>query len=254
MGFDGPAAGYDRFMGRYSTGLSAPFADFAGIAPGDRVLDVGCGPGALTAELIARLGAGSVVGVDPSESYAQAARERFPDTRIELATAGTLPFADGAFDAALAQLVVHFLQDPVHDLAELARVARPGGVVAASVWDHAGRTSPLSRFWDVLSDVDPSAPSEGDMPGTRKGQLGEYLASAGLADIVETVLTVRVTHDSFEDWWQPYLGGVGPAGAYVAALDPEARGALERAMRAAMPRAPFEIVGAAWAARGTVPG
>lgn len=253
MGFDGAAVDYDRFMGRYSSGLSAPFADFAGVRAGERVLDVGCGPGALTSELVARVGAASVAAVDPSVSYATSARERFPGVRIEVAPAGALPFADAEFDAALAQLVVHFMADPVHDLGEMARVTRPGGVVAACVWDHSGGTSPLSRFWDVLSTFDPDAPSEADLPGTRQGQLGEYLTAAGLTDIAETVLTVRVVHPTFEDWWQPYLRGAGPVGSYMDALDGAGRARLERTLRAEMPDAPFEMGGSAWAARGTVP-
>lgn len=252
MGFDGAAVDYDRFMGRYSRGLSAPFADFADVRAGQRVLDVGCGPGALTAELVARVGASSVVGVDPSVSYADAACARFPGVRIEVAPAGALPFDDAFFDVVLAQLVVHFMADPVHDVREMARVTRPGGVVAACVWDHAGGTSPLSRFWDVLSRMDPNAPSEAALPGTRQGQLGEYLTRAGLVDVVETVLTVRVRHPSFEDWWEPYLRGAGPVGSYIDALDAAGRARLERALRAEMPTAPFEVTGAAWAARGAV--
>lgn len=252
MGFDGAAIDYDRFMGRYFAGLSAPFADFAGVRAGQRVLDVGCGPGALTAELVTRVGAASVAGVDPSASYAASARERFPDVRIETATAGALPFGDAEFDATLAQLVVHFLTDPVHDLREMARVTRPGGVIAACTWDHAGGTSPLSRFWDVLSRIDPGAPSEAELPGTRAGQLSGYLTDAGLEDVAETVLTVRVTHATFEDWWTPYLRGAGPIGAYIDALDDAGRSDLERALRSEMPPAPFEVSGSAWAARGTV--
>lgn len=252
-GFDGAAVDYDRFMGRYSAGLSAPFADFAGVRAGQRVLDVGCGPGALTDELVARLGPSAVAGVDPSVSYAAAARERFPEVRIEVAPAGALPFQDAEFDAVLAQLVVHFLADPVHDLREMARVTRAGGVVAACVWDHAGGTSPLSRFWDVLSTTDPDAPSEADLPGTRAGQLGEYMTRAGLVGIAETVLTVRVLHPTFEDWWEPYLRGAGPVGSYIDALDDAGRDRLERTLRSEMPVGPFEVGGSAWAARGTVP-
>lgn len=252
MGFDGAAVDYDRFMGRYSAGLSAPFADFADVRAGDRVLDVGCGPGALISELIARVGASSVVGVDPSLSFAASARERFPEVRIDVAPAGALPFEDAEFDATLAQLVVHFLADPVHDLREMARVTSVGGVVAVCVWDHAGGTSPLSRFWDVLSATDPNAPHEADLPGTRGGQLGEYLTSAGLRDITETVLTVRVLHPTFEDWWEPYLRGAGPVGAYIDSLNDAGRDRLERALRSEMPVGPFEVGGSAWAARGTV--
>lgn len=253
MGFDGAAVDYDRFMGRYSGRLSAPFADFAGVRAGQRVLDVGCGPGALTRELVDRLGASAVAGVDPSVSYAASARERFPGVRIEMAPAGALPFEDAEFDAVLAQLVVHFLADPVHDLREMARVTRAGGVVAACVWDHAGGTSPLSRFWDVLSKTDPDAPNESDLPGARAGQLSEYLVRAGFSDVTETVLTVRVLHPTFEDWWEPYLRGAGPVGTYMDGLDEEGRDRLERAVRSEMPIGPFEVSGSAWAARGTVP-
>ncbi|MCR2761903.1 MULTISPECIES: class I SAM-dependent methyltransferase [unclassified Microbacterium] len=253
MGFEGAAVDYDRFMGRYSELLSSPFSDFAGVQQGQRVLDVGCGPGALTAELVARLGAAAVTGVEPSVSYSAAARERFPGARIEMAAAGDLPFEDAEFDVALAQLVVHFMSDPVHDLREVARVVRPGGVVAACVWDHAGGTSPLSQFWEVLSTVDPDAPSESERPGTRRGQLGRYLAAAGLREIAETVLTVRVLHPTFEDWWQPYERGVGPVGAYIASLDDAGRLRLQHTLRSEMPPAPFEVTGSAWTARGTVP-
>jgi SAM-dependent methyltransferase len=253
MGFDGPAIDYDRFMGRYSAGLSAPFADFAGVQAPQRVLDVGCGPGALTRELIERLGASSVTGVDPSVSYAASAHQRFPGVRIEVAFAGNLPFDDAEFDASLAQLVVHFLPDPVRDLRELTRVTRAGGVVAACVWDHAGGTSPLSRFWDVLSRMDPAAPSEADLPGTREGQLGEYLSRAGLQDVTETVLTVRVQHPTFDDWWEPYLHAAGPVGSYLLSIDTSSLDRLERTLRSKMPPGAFEVAGSAWAARGIVP-
>ncbi|MGZ0711331.1 class I SAM-dependent methyltransferase (plasmid) [Coraliomargarita sp. W4R53] len=252
MGFDGAAIDYDRFMGRYSAGLSAPFADFAGVRAGQRVLDVGCGPGALTGELVTRVGASSVAGVDPSGSFVASARNRFPGVRIEQAPAGALPFDDGEFDATLAQLVIHFLSDPVHDLIEMARVTRAGGIVAACVWDHAGGTSPLSRFWDVLSTTDSDAPREADLPGTSAGQLKRYLAAAGLRDIAEAVLTVRVMHPTFDDWWQPYLRGAGPLGAYIDSLDDAGRDRLERALRAEMPEAPFEVGGSAWSAKGVL--
>lgn len=253
MGFDGAAVDYDRFMGRYSEGLSGPFSDFAGVHAGQQVLDVGCGPGALTAQLVARVGASAVAGVDPSESYARAAQERFPGVSIQVAPAGALPFAESEFDVVLAQLVVHFLVDPVHDLREMARVTRAGGVVAACVWDHGGGSSPLSRFWDVLARIDPDAPHEAGLPGTHAGQLAEYLTEAGLDDIAETVLTVHVRHPTFEDWWAPYLRGAGPIGSYISALDDDGREELGRAVRSEMPDGPIDVHGSAWAARGVVP-
>ena len=140
------AEAYDRFMGRYAEPLARRFADFADVAPGQRVLDLGCGPGALTAELIARMGPSAVAAVDPSESFVAAARERHPDADVRSASAERLPFGDGAFDACLAQLVVHFMADPAGGLREMARVTRPGGTVAACVWDHAGGAAPRTPF------------------------------------------------------------------------------------------------------------
>ena len=144
MSFDVSADAYTRFMGRYSEPLAARFADLAGVRPGQRALDVGCGPGALTAELADRLGAGEVCAVDPSESFAAAARERLPGSTVGVAAAERLPFPDRTFDAALAQLVVHFMADPVAGLREMGRVTRAGGVVGACVWDHGGAHGPLS--------------------------------------------------------------------------------------------------------------
>ncbi len=135
MSFAVPAEAYDAFMGRYSMQLASGFAAFAGIEPGHRVLDVGCGPGALVAELVRRLGANAVAAADPSEPFVTAARQRHPGVDIRLAAAEELPFPDNAFDAALAQLVVHFMTDAVAGVAEMARVTRPDGVVAACVWN-----------------------------------------------------------------------------------------------------------------------
>src|SRR5580692_2275835 len=155
-----------RFMGKYSEPLAARFADLAGIRSGQRVLDVGCGPGALTAQLASRTGPDAVSAVDPSPSFAAAVRERLPGVDVRLAAAEKLPFPEGAFDAALAQLVVHFMADPVAGLREMSRVTRPGGVVAACVWDHGpdGR-GPLSPFWDAAQEIDPTLEGEASRAG-----------------------------------------------------------------------------------------
>ena len=142
MTFDVRADAYDRFMGRYSTPLAPQFADLAGVAAGQRVLDVGCGPGALTTELVRRLGGDAVSAVDPSEPFVAAIQQRQPGVTVRQAAAEQLPFPDRTFDAALAQLVVHFMTDPVAGLREMARVTRPGGVVAVCVWDNAGGKGP----------------------------------------------------------------------------------------------------------------
>src|SRR5215210_2196769 len=241
-------------MGRYSVLLAPQLADLAGVASGQRVVDVGCGPGALTSELVERVGASNVSAVDPSEQFVTAARERHPGVDVQRAPAEELPFADGEFDAALAQLVVHFMSDPVAGLGEMARVTRAGGVVAACVWDHAGGGGPLGAFWNAARELDPDVHDESRLAGAREGQLAELLDAAGLGDIEATVLSVAVEHATFENWWQPYNEGVGPAGAYVAALDPERRAELREKCRSLLPPAPFVLVARAWAARGIAKG
>jgi SAM-dependent methyltransferase len=250
MGFAVPADAYDRFMGRYSMHLSAQLADLAGVAPGQRVLDVGCGPGALTTDLVERLGAASVAAVDPSESFVAAARARLPEVDVRQSSAEQLPFGDDEFDAALAQLVVHFMSDPVGGLREMRRVTRPGGVVAACVWDHAGGRGPLSPLWEAAHALDPNVRDESELPGARHGDLERLFEAAGLGDVEETALVVRVEHPTFEEWWEPFTLGVGPAGAYVAALAPDSQAALREQCRAALPEAPFVLESQAWTARG----
>jgi SAM-dependent methyltransferase len=249
VSFDVSADAYDRFMGRYSRGLAPQLADFAGVAAGQRVLDVGSGPGALTVELAERVGPDAVVAVDPSAPFVDALRSRLPDVDASQASAEALPFADGAFDAALAQLVVHFMADPVAGLREMARVTRPGGVVAACVWDHAGERSPLAIFWRAAHDVDPGVHDESELAGAREGHLASLLREAGLAEVASGELEAPLTHRSFEEWWEPFTLGVGPAGRYVAGLSAAARDALRERCRALLPDAPRAV---AWAARGVV--
>jgi SAM-dependent methyltransferase len=250
MGFDVGAEAYDRFMGRYSVGLSAPMADLAGVEAGQRAVDVGCGPGALTSELVARLGPDAVAAVDPSASFVSAARERNPGVDVRVAASEALPFDDDAFDAALAQLVVHFMADPVAGLSEMARVTRPDGAVAACVWDHGGGQGPLSPFWDAVRELDPDARDESELAGAREGHLAELFAAAGLSDIEPSVLAVTVDHATFEDWWEPFTLGVGPAGAYVSRLDDGDRERLRDLCRSRLPAPPFRLTARAWTVRG----
>jgi SAM-dependent methyltransferase len=250
MSFDVAADAYDRFMGRYSVPLAPQLVDFAAVADGQRILDVGCGPGALTDELVARVGVESVACVDPSEQFVSAVRARQPRVDVQVASAEALPFPADSFDRALAQLVVHFMADPVAGLAEMARVTRPRGVVAACVWDFAGGEGPLNLFWRAARELDPGSGGESSLPGTREGHLGELFRQAGLGDVEEGALTVAVGHPSFEEWWEPYTLGVGPAGGYVTRLDPERRDALRDRCRELLPEAPFTLTARAWAARG----
>ena len=249
-GFNVAADAYDRFMVRYSTLLSPQMAELAGIAPDQRVLDVGCGPGALTAVLVDRVGADNVAAVDPSEPFVEAARRRFPDVDVRHAPAEALPFEDDTFDASIAQLVVHFMEDPVGGLREMRRVARPGGVVAACVWDHAGGRGPLSVFWDAARQLDPAAADESRLAGARRDHLGELFEAAGISDVEQSEIVASLRHPSFEEWWEPYNGGVGPAGAYVAGLDAERRAQLRDRCRELLPDPPFTLESIAWAARG----
>jgi SAM-dependent methyltransferase len=250
VSFAVPADSYDRFMGVYSSQLAPQLADFARVASGQRVVDVGCGPGAFSAELVERLGPGAVTAVDPSETFVAAARERLPGVTVERASAEELPFTEGSFDAAIAQLVVHFMADPVAGLAEMGRVTRPGGVVAACVWDHAGGQSPLSPFWDAAHVLWPDVDDESGLAGAREGHLRELFGAAGLREIEETAITAAVEHASFEEWWEPFTLGIGPAGAFVAGLSDDRVSELRQLCRERLPAAPFTISARAWAARG----
>ena len=250
VSFDVSADAYMRFMGRYSEPLAVRFADLAGVRRGQRVLDVGCGPGALTAELVSRTGADAVSAVEPSASFAAAVRERLPGVDVRRSAAEELPFPDGAFDAAMAQLVVHFMADPVTGLQEMGRATRSGGVVAACVWDHAGGRGPLTAFWRAVRELDPAADDESGLAGVRAGHLAELFARAGLGGTEATTLTVHVRHASFEQWWERFTLGVGPAGAYLASLDADHQAALREQCRRLLPANPIEISATAWAATG----
>src|SRR5829696_4255840 len=184
-------------MGRYSNQLSAQLADYAGVTTGQRVLDVGSGPGALTAELVRRLGADKVAAVDPSEPFVAAARSRHPGVDVQLASAEELPYGADEFDGAIAQLVVHFMSDPRAGLREMARVTKPGGVVAACVWDLAGSRAPISPFWKAVHQLNGEVQDESRFPGARQGHLVELFREAGLSDVEETELTVSSGYESF---------------------------------------------------------
>jgi SAM-dependent methyltransferase len=237
-----------QFMGQYSELLAAPFADLAEVGYGQRVLDVGCGPGALTSALVNRVGVESVSAVEPSASFAAAVRKRLPGMDVRQSPAEHLPFPDDSFDAALAQLVVHFMADPVHGLREMGRVTRPGGMVAACVWDHAGGRGPLAAFWSAVRQLDPAADDESGLAGVREGHLASLFAQAGLDRAAVTTLTVRIRHASFDEWWERFTLGVGPAGAYVASLSPDHRTALREQCQRLLPLAgPVDITATAWA-------
>ncbi|MES2959748.1 MAG: class I SAM-dependent methyltransferase [Pseudomonadota bacterium] len=250
MSFDVAANAYDGFMGRYSRLLSCQLADWASLRTGQRVLDVGCGTGALTSELVRRLGPSAVAAVDPSEPFVAATRERHPGVDVRASTAEHLPFPNATFDAALAQLVVHFMKDPVAGLAEMGRVTRQDGVVAACVWDHGGGEGPLRIFWDAARTLEPKIEGESQLAGARKGHLAELFEVANLRSIESTAFSVSLEHPTFDAWWEPFRSGVGPAGAYLASLGADQRIALREECRRRVPTQPFTVTAVAWAARG----
>jgi len=247
------AEAYDRHVGRYSPALARELIATAGVRASERALDVGCGPGPLTHELVAVLGPDHVCACDPSPPFAEACRARNPGVRVELAPAEALPFADDAFDAALAQLVVNFMRDADAGLAQMRRVTRPGGVVAAAVWDYGAGMTLLRTFWDAAGALDSCAPDEDRMAYATADELHALWTRAGLTDVAAGEVVVAATYTDFEDLWAPLEAGVGPAGAYAVSLDDEDRGRLkaEFRRRLGVGDEPFGLSARAWVVRGT---
>ena len=256
--FRAPAEAYDRLVGRYGPPLAAALSDFAGVQGGMRALDVGCGPGALAGVLVQRLGARHVCAADPSGPFVEACRSRLPGVKVVLAPAEALPFADAGFDAVLCQLVVNFMRDAEAGVREMARVARPGAVVAACVWDYAGEMTLLRAFWDAAREVDPAGAAAADegvvMAWCEEGGLASLWQRAGLGDVRSGALTVSAAYSGFADLWAPFPTGVAPSGAFCRALDDERRSALREALRRRLGvgAAAFELTARAWAVRGSV--
>ena len=253
------AGAYDRWIGRYGPSLAPALIEFAGVERGMRALDAGCGPGALTAALVERLGAANVTGADPSEPFVEACRTRLPGVEVVVAPAEALPFGDDSFDAALAQLVVNFMRDAEAGVRELARVTRPGGGVAACVWDYDGEMTLVRTFWEAAREVEPERGARADegavMPWCHEGELAELWRSAGLRDVRFGSFTVRAAYAGFEDLWAPLPTGVAPAGAFCVSLDDDGRAALHDALRRRLGVGdePFELSARAWAVAGVVP-
>lgn len=226
-------ATYDSFMGRYSLPLAERFADAAGVVEGDTAVDVGCGPGSLTGVLVARLGAGSVWACDPSPSFREECAARHPGVVVKEGRAEALPFETQSVDHAMAQLVMHFVSEPERAAGEMARVVRPGGSVAACVWDFDDGMEMLRAFWDAAVSLDPEAPDEAKvLRFGRPGEIAELFASAQLVDIEESTLSVASTYSSFDELWDGFLAGVGPAGSYCVSLPDHQRDRLREALLA----------------------
>ena len=256
--FQVAAGAYDRHVGRYGPQLARALIAVAGVQPGQRALDVGCGPGALTGELAAVLGARAVGAVDPSEPFVRACGERHPGVDVRRGMAEHLPVADDAVDAVLSQLVVNFCSDADAALAEMRRVTRAGGTVAGCVWDAAEGMELLRAFWDAAREVEPEAGAAQDegvvMRYCRQDELNALWRRAGLQNVAGGELVVEAAYDDFDDLWAPLTAGVGPSGAFASGLEPGSRDALRAALhrRLGAPDGPFQLRARAWFATGTV--
>ena len=213
MAFTASAEAYDRFIGRYARPLAPRFADFAGITTGP-VLDVGCGPGVLSAALAERVGPTHVAAVETWEPHVVACRARVHGADVRLAPLERLPFADGAFAAALSQLMLPFLSDAPRVAAEMRRVVRPGGVVAACAFAAQG-FAPTHAFWEAARQIDPETPDEEHPPLSRQEEIVSLWESAGLAEIESETIEIEARYASFDDYWAPFVAGIGPAAEYL---------------------------------------
>jgi ubiquinone/menaquinone biosynthesis C-methylase UbiE len=253
VSFAVPADAYDRYMGRYSKRLAGVFADFARIELGHRVLDVGCGPGALTSEIASRVGADMTAAADPSAGFARACAETVRGADVRTASAEELPWPTGSFDTVVSQLVVSFLRDVEAGVAEMRRVLRPGGTLAACSWDYAGEMQMLRTFWDAALALNPEAPDEGRvMAYADRDSLRELWLTAGLRDVETAPLVVQAEYEDFDDYWQPFLTGTGPGGRYCVSLGADEQAALraECFQRLGAPARSFTLSARAWAVRG----
>ena len=247
---------YDAFMGRYSRLLAVPFVEWVGVTSGQSVLDVGCGPGALTDALVQRLGASAVSAFDPSPPFVAECARRYPGVDVRNGRAEAIPFDDEQFDAAIAQHVLHFVSVPIDAATEMRRVVRPGGLVAACVWDFDEGMQMLRYFWDAVLAVDPGAPDEAQtMRFGRAGEVADLFQAAGLVDIEETTITVKATYANFDELWSGFLAGIGPAGAYCNSLTDTQRTSLRAELftRVDSPAGEFSLDAAARCAKAVVP-
>jgi SAM-dependent methyltransferase len=239
----GSDVAYDSFMGRYSMRLAPLFADFAGVEAGQHVLDVGAGTGALTGELVRR--GARVAAAEPSSAFVEVLRRRFREADVQEAGAESLPWRDESFDAALAQLVVAFMNDPEAGVAEMRRVTRSGGTVAACMWD-------LEQM-EMLAAVNATRRALGDAGERRRFMRPGEIELLFGADAELALLSVEADYADFDEFWNALLGGAGPAGAWAASLDDDQRAAAQRDLRRNLgePDGPFTLVGRAWAVRTT---
>ncbi len=245
---------YDRFMGRYSAEIAPRFADLAGVTAPMTALDVGCGPGALTRELVRRLGAGAVSACDPSPGFVETCQARNPGVTVKAGPAEALPFADSVFDVTLAQLVLHFLNDPRLGISEMMRVTKSGGRIGGVVWDLTGGMELFRLVGEAAQAIGPiSASYNRSVKFGGPGEIAEFFAAAGLVSIDERLLTVLVTYEDFDDLWTTLQSAAGPTATFMNALSPEELPRLREALHAILgnPPAAFTLEATARAVIGT---
>jgi ubiquinone/menaquinone biosynthesis C-methylase UbiE len=258
QGFADPAEAYDHHVGRYGPQLAAGLIRVAGVRAGQRVLDVGCGPGPLTRPLADLLGAENVAAIDPSEPFVEACRRRVPGADVRVGVGEQLPFDDGGFDAVLAQLVVQLMDDRDAGIEEMIRVAQPGGAIAASVWDS-GAMPVLRSFWDAALEVAPEHAgklSDAQRVGYESAEeLADLWIAHGLIQVATSELSVRADYRDFDDLFRPFAAGVGHSGACFTALEEERQERLrvECHGRLGTPEGPFTLTARAWLVRGATP-
>lgn len=251
---------YEPYVGRWSRPVGRAFVDWLAISHESRWLDVGCGTGALSEVILERCAPSRVVGVDPSEGYLDYARGRVDDDRIgfRIGSAEKLPVDDSEFDAAIAGLVLNFVPETARAVAEMMRAVRPGGAVAAYVWDYAGEMQMMRHFWNAAVALDPAALEldEGRrFPIARPEALSELFVAAGLAGVETRAIDVPTHFKDFDDYWSPFLGGQAPAPGYCMSLSEDRRAALRERIRAGLPVADdggIHLIARAWAVRGAV--
>jgi ubiquinone/menaquinone biosynthesis C-methylase UbiE len=255
------AEAYEVMMGRWSRQLAPLCVEFVGVRDGEKVLDVGCGTGSLSATLARVTAASKIVGIDPAKGFVEYARTQVADPRVtfELGDAQNLPYSDESFDRAMALLIVNFVPDAPKAAREMRRVTRSGGVVATTMWDGSRANEFNGCFWDAAITIDPTVKrtSERRRLYNTAEALSDLLNGAGLADIEVTDLTMACQFSAFDELWQRYLTGEGPQAVYVAGLSADRREALRRALRQNVlgdgPDGPFTLQAKAWAVRGVVP-
>jgi SAM-dependent methyltransferase len=260
-GFFDASEAYERFMGRWSRQLAPLFVTFADLRDARAVLDVGSGTGALAAAVAVAAPAAQIVGIDPSTSYIAYARARVPENRVRFTVgdAQQLQFANASFDRVVSLLVLNFIPDPAKALTEMIRVTRPGGVVAAAVWDYPDRMQMLRVFWDEAVALDQAVATrdERNMRFSRSGELGAFWRAHGLLEVHEQALTIETRFASFDDYWAPFLGGQGPAGAYAMGLSEGDRAALRASLLRRLSNGdasqPIVLEARAWGVKGVVP-